>query len=395
MKIRQEKRIERMSRPCFCTPLTHWRSGTEIVPSEVGWFLWMNIRSGEVTLLFLRPEDDRLRPLELFGDPFFLICKMGNFRVAAPDLKCRKLGHDFTTMWVFPSHCCWAALDCKLWCPKKQISLADSCATCRCRVRGYWRIRMHRPDWRIGRIGGTGWGCGSRTGQQRRSTPTELVRPPGEAVVGAWIYVELWKGECRDAASLRADRLRLGQSGKGALWLEEKNKCGCVNQSGTRKQRETCGKSAQNGSKTKPSFAEPPCKLQGVETVGDFFFWGGGHQWGPGLTWTPNITAPRNRTTRTYNHNHNPKRWAWGQIFHFTPIFTKSESRRAGLNPPQHVDLSVWRRFCGEIIWPLNKSNNHVCLCPAEVLISAHFNVILTLHFKYVNKESTAMKYLI
>lgn len=179
---------------------------------------------------------------------------MGNLRVEAPHWKCRKLGHHFTTMSVFVSHCCWAALDCKLWCQKQQISLADSCVTCRCRVRGYWRIRMHKSDWR--RVGN-----GMEVWFQNRVAAPELLWPPAE-------HEYMWnRGRGTQGCSFATCRQAWIwlEAKKKPFWLEEENKCEGVNQSGVCKQWETCGKSAQNGSKTKPSFAEPSCRLQDVE----------------------------------------------------------------------------------------------------------------------------------
>lgn len=64
-----------------------------------------------------------------------------------------------------------------------------------------------RQDW-DGGGGGRGVVVSVRIGQQRCSPPTELLRPPGEAVVGAWIYVD---GKSRDGALQHAERHRLGE----------------------------------------------------------------------------------------------------------------------------------------------------------------------------------------
>lgn len=108
----------------------------------------------------------------------------------------------------------------------------------------------------IGGPSGMRWGCGSSQNRPAVVLPSNRnLWPPGEAVVGAWIYVELWEGESRDVALQPTDGHRLGESEekKEQLGLERaKNKCGCEHQWGGGEQRETCGKSAQNGSKTKP-----------------------------------------------------------------------------------------------------------------------------------------------
>lgn len=136
---------------------------------------------------------------------------MGNLRVEALHLKCRKLGHHFTTMSVFPSHCCWAALDCKLWCQKQQISLADSCVTCRCRVWGYWRIGMHKYDWRRVREGMGVW-FQNRVAAMLPSNWTS-VAPWGDCC-GSMNICGTVEGERRDVALQHADRHRLGERGK-------------------------------------------------------------------------------------------------------------------------------------------------------------------------------------
>lgn len=108
-----------------------------------------------------QPEDDPLRLLVFFVDTFFM-CKMGNLGVEALHLKCRKLGHHFTTMSVFPS-----------------LIVAEQLWTVRFDVKGskyHWPTAVRPAGAGCEGIGGSGctnmiggewgmgWGCGSRIG---------------------------------------------------------------------------------------------------------------------------------------------------------------------------------------------------------------------------------------